>query len=45
MAVKASDNFKVYENKKGPKNSTVTRMIIEKDNIKCEAVFNDEQDY
>ena len=33
MAVKASDNFKVYENKKGPKISTVTRKIIEKDKM------------
>ena len=30
MAVKASDNFKVYENPNGPKVSTVTRKIIEK---------------
>ena len=38
MAVKASDNFKVYENKKGPKISTVNRKVIEKveknDNVK-----------
>ena len=30
MAVKASDNFKVYENPKGPKISTVNRKVIEK---------------
>ena len=30
---KASDNFKVYENKKGPKISTVTRNVIEKDDL------------
>ena len=33
MAVKASDNFKVYENPNGPKVSTVTRKIIEKDGL------------
>ena len=30
MAVKASENFKVYENPKGPKISTVNRKVIEK---------------
>ncbi len=30
---KASDIFKVYENKKGPKISTVTRDVIEKDKM------------
>ena len=30
MAVKASDNFKVYENPKGPKISTVSRNVIQK---------------
>ena len=33
MAVKASDNYKVYENPNGPKVSTVTRKIIEKDGL------------
>lgn len=30
MGVKASDNFKVYENPKGPKISTVSRNVIQK---------------
>lgn len=30
MAAKASDNYKVYENSKGPKISTVTRNVIQK---------------
>ena len=30
---KASDNFKVYENENGPKISTVTRDVIEKDKM------------
>ena len=30
---KASDNFKVYENENGPKISTVTRDVIQKDNL------------
>ena len=30
MAVKASDNFKVYENPKGPKISTLNRNVIQK---------------
>ena len=30
MAVKASENFKVYENPKGPKISTVSRNVIQK---------------
>lgn len=30
---KASESFKVYENKKGPKISTVTRDVIEKDKM------------
>ena len=33
MAVKASENFKVYKNKKGPTISTVTRKVIEKDKL------------
>ena len=33
MAVKASDNYKVYENPNGKKVSTVTRKIIEKDGL------------
>ena len=33
MAVKASDNFKVYQNPNGPVVSTVTRNIIEKDGL------------
>ena len=33
MAVKASDNYKVYENPNGQKVSTVTRKIIEKDGL------------
>ena len=33
MAVKASENYKVYENGKGPKVSTVIRKIIEKDGL------------
>lgn len=33
MAVKASDTFQVYENKKGPKISTVTRNVIEKNKL------------
>ena len=33
MAVKASDNFKVYENPNGKTVSTVTRKIIEKDGL------------
>ena len=33
MEVKASDNFKVYENPNGKKVSTVTRKIIEKDGL------------
>ena len=33
MAVKASDNFKVYENPKGPKISTVTRKVFQKDKL------------
>ncbi len=33
MAVKASDNFKVYQNPNGPVVSTVTRKIIEKDGL------------
>lgn len=33
MAVKASDNYKVYENPNGPKVSSVTRKIIEKDGL------------
>ena len=30
---KASDNFKVYENENGPKISTVTRNVIQKDKL------------
>ena len=30
MAIKASDNFKIYENPNGPKISTVTREVIKK---------------
>jgi hypothetical protein len=41
MAVKASDNFKVYENKKGPKISTVNRKIIEKVEKKETLYFKD----
>ncbi len=41
MAVKASDNFKVYENKKGPKISTVTRKVIEKVEKKETLYFKD----
>ena len=41
MAVKASDNFKVYENKKGPKISTVNRKIIEKVEKKETLFFKD----
>ncbi len=33
MAVKASDNFKIYQNPNGPVVSTVTRKIIEKDGL------------
>ena len=33
MAVKASENYKVYENPNGKKVSTVTRKIIEKDGL------------
>lgn len=33
MAVKASDNYKVYENPNGPKVSAVTRNIIEQDGL------------
>ena len=33
MAVKASENYKVYENPNGQKVSTVTRRIIEKDGL------------
>ena len=33
MAVKASDNYKVYENPNGPKVSSVTRKVIEKDGL------------
>ena len=33
MAVKASDNFKSYQNPNGPVVSTVTRKIIEKDGL------------
>ncbi len=33
MAVKASDNFKVYKNPNGPTISTVSRKIIEKDGL------------
>ena len=33
MAVKASDNYKVYENPKGPKISTLTRKVIQKDKL------------
>ncbi len=33
MAAKASDNFKVYENPKGPKISTVSRNVIQKGNL------------
>ena len=31
MAIKASDNFKVYRNENGPSIGTVTRNVIEKD--------------
>ena len=41
MAVKASDNFKVYENPKGPKISTVTRKVIEKVEKKEKLYFKD----
>ena len=41
MAVKASDNFKVYENPKGPKISTVTRKVIEKVEKKETLYFKD----
>ena len=33
MAVKASETFKVYENPKGPKISTVSRNVIEKSKL------------
>jgi len=33
MAVKASDNYRVYENPNGPKISTVNRKVIEKDGL------------
>lgn len=33
MAVKASETFKVYENPKGPKISTVSRNVIEKNKL------------
>ena len=33
MAIKASENYKVYENPNGKKVSTVTRKIIEKDGL------------
>ena len=33
MAIKASDNYKVYENPKGPKISTLTRKVIQKDKL------------
>uniref|UniRef100_UPI004055AB27 glycoside hydrolase family 3 protein n=1 Tax=Agathobacter sp. TaxID=2021311 RepID=UPI004055AB27 len=33
MAAKASDNFKVYRNPNGPRVSTVSRKIIEKDGL------------
>ncbi len=33
MAIKASDNYKVFENPNGPKVSTVTRDIIEQDGL------------
>lgn len=41
MAVKASDNFKVYENPKGPKISTVTRKVIKKVGKKETLYFKD----
>lgn len=33
MTVKASDHYKVYKNQNGPKISTVTRNVIEKDGL------------
>ena len=33
MAIKASDNFKVYHNENGPDISTVTRPIIEENGL------------
>ena len=33
MAIKASDNFKVYQNENGPVISTLIRKIIEKDGL------------
>ena len=33
MAVKASDNFKVYHNQGGPDISTVSRRVIEQDGL------------
>ena len=33
MAVKASDNFKVYQNENGPSIGTLTRKVIEKDGL------------
>ena len=33
MAIKASDNFKVYQNEKGPSVGTLSRKVIEKDGL------------
>ena len=33
MAIKASDNFKVYRNEGGPDISTVTRKVIQQDGL------------
>ena len=33
MAIKASDNFKVYRNANGPTISTLTRPVIEQDGL------------
>ena len=33
MAIKASDNFKVYHNENGPDITTVTRPIMEADGL------------
>ena len=33
MAIKASDNFKIYQNPNGPSIGTLTRKVIEKDGL------------